>query len=130
MDGVMLRSNNRLRREAVSQGRFATLKGYLTAKIWIVAPPLISLPIMRVFGEGSYIVPILAVLWMLSLVVGLRIRARAELGTRKRSQGNWVSIWSFLLALLMVFMTVVLIAEGNWQSSPPDDHWSKGANGS
>jgi len=53
---------------------FVTLKGIYLAKLWIVAPALVALPVMWLFGEGDYIVPILGILWALCFLRGQRIR--------------------------------------------------------
>ncbi|HEX7752199.1 MAG TPA: hypothetical protein VF440_07320 [Novosphingobium sp.] len=104
---------------------FVTIKGMWAAKIWVVLPAVVGLLIMLAFGEGDYIVPIWAILWSACFVVGLRIRARAEKGTVRRSQGFWVSFWSFWLALLMIAMTIILVSENRWKwCSPKDDHCS------
>jgi hypothetical protein len=41
-----------------------SVAGIWAAKIWIVLPALVSLPIMWLFGEGDYIVPVWGLLWM------------------------------------------------------------------
>ncbi|MFC0588510.1 hypothetical protein ACFFF7_03705 [Novosphingobium aquiterrae] len=98
-----------------------TLKGLWLAKIWIVAPVLIALILMLIFGEGDYIVPVLAILWTTTFFIGNRIRVRNEPGTLQRSAGFHTSFWSFWLALLCFAMTIVLIAENDWRRCPPRD---------
>jgi hypothetical protein len=115
-------SNNHLERMEQTAPAFVTIKGMWAAKIWIVLPALIGLPIMWAFGEGDYIVPIWAVLWSGCFVIGLSIRARAAKGTVRRSQGFWVSFWSFWLALLMIVMTAMVISENDWKWCPPRDN--------
>lgn len=97
------------------------VKGMWAAKIWIILPALVALPIMWIFGEGDYIVPVLAVLWSTSFLIGLKIRANAPKGTVRRSQGFWVSLWSFCLALVTIALTILMISENEWRLCPPTE---------
>lgn len=100
-----------------------TLKGIYLAKFWIVAPALIALPVMWLFGEGDYIVPILGVLWALCFLRGLRIRANAPLNSVERSRGFQISLWSFILAATMATLTIAFVAGGIWRWKPPTHSW-------
>jgi hypothetical protein len=76
----------------------ASWNGYLSAKIWIVAPALISVPIMWVFGEGGYIVPIMGVLWAGLVIYGWRLRKSSPKRSAPRARGFWIAVWSFILS--------------------------------
>lgn len=93
----------------------ARLKGMWAAKIWIVLPTIISLPILLLFGEGDYIIPILALLWAIIFCVGIRIYRSAQIGTVRRSQGFWMSLWSLILAILMAAMAAIFAISGSWR---------------
>jgi hypothetical protein len=95
-----------------------TLAGIWAAKIWIVLPALVALPIMWLLGEGDYIVPVMGLLWVGCFFVGQRIRTSALIGSVERSQGFHVSVWSFILAAMMFVLTAIFIADGSW-------HWQR-----
>lgn len=107
----------------IGRSSFVTLKGIYLAKLWIVAPALIALPVMWLFGEGDYVVPILGVLWALCFLRGLRIRANAPLNSVERSQGFHISLWSFILAAVMATLTVSFVVGGIWRWKPPAHGW-------
>jgi hypothetical protein len=89
----------------------ASWAGYLSSKIWIVAPALISLPIMWVFGEGGYIVPIVGVLWAGLFVYGWRLWKSSPLKSASRARGFWIALWAFgLSALCLGSSMIVLVA--------------------
>lgn len=102
---------------------FVTLKGMYLAKLWIIAPAFVALPVMWLFGEGDYIVPILGVLWTLCFLRGRRIRANAPLNSVERSRGFHISLWSFILAAMMAVLTVSFVAGGIWRWKPPAHDW-------
>ena len=100
-------------------GPFVTLKGMYLAKLWIIAPALIALPIMWAFGEGDYIVPIMCVAWALCFLRGIRVRKNAPLKSVERSRGFWISFWSFILAAIMMMLTISFVVDGEWRWKPP-----------
>jgi hypothetical protein len=100
------------RRRQESTNRLA---GLSTANLWVVVPALVSLPIMGIFGEGDYIVPVLGMLWAGLFVLGLRMRRSAPAGNVARSRSFWICLWSFILSGLMIVVTVAFIADGAWQ---------------
>ena len=96
------------------------LRGIWAAKLWIVLPVLISLPLMWLLGEGDYIVPILCILWVGCVFVGLRFYRSGEVGTVRRSMGMHTIVWSALLAVMTLALTVSLVAVGTWRWAAPE----------
>jgi len=87
----------------------AAVAGLFSANLWVVLPALALLPIMGVFGEGDYIVPIAAIMWAALFFYGLRVRRVAQPGSLARSRGFWISFWSAILALMMLIITITLL---------------------
>lgn len=102
---------------------FVTLKGIYLAKLWIIAPALIALPVMWLFGEGDYIAPILGLAWALCFLKGLRIRANAPPNSVERSRGFHICLWSFILAAIMAILTISFVVGGVWRWKPPTHDW-------
>ena len=91
------------------------IRGLWAAKLWIVLPVVISLPVIWVFGEGDYIAPVLSALWLGCLIVGLRTYRSSAVGTVRHSMGLHTIVWSTIFALMTLVWTVVLAVGGAWR---------------
>jgi hypothetical protein len=101
-------------------GATVGLRGLWAAKLWIVLPVIIALPVMWLFGEGDYIVPILCALWLGCLRLGLKFYRSGDVGTVRKSMGLHTMVWSALLALMTFALTVAIAADGNWRWVAPE----------
>jgi hypothetical protein len=74
---------------------------------------------MLVFGEGDYIVPVLAILEIGCVVLGLHFYRTGSAKTLRRSTGLYTVICSTFLALIMIALTASFAIGGAWRWSPP-----------
>ncbi|OCC24851.1 hypothetical protein MB02_05160 [Croceicoccus estronivorus] len=96
-------------------GTKAFLGGLYAAKLYIAAPVLLGLLIMAIFGEGDYILAILAGLYTALAVHGERVRRAAEIRTFRRSLGFNTALWSSILAALCAMGAIAFAASGGWR---------------
>lgn len=93
------------------------MRAYFAAKLWIVGPALLALLIMAIFGEGFYILPVMAVMWAATFIIGWRMRRAALPGTFRRAVGFWVCLWSAVLAVVMITVSLGMLGDGTWLQS-------------
>ena len=91
---------------------FNPMTGYMSAKIWIIAPALAALAIMFVFGEGDYIVPVLGILWFGISIYGWRLWRTAPAKSHVSARGFRIAFWSSILSLICLVLTTSLLLEG------------------
>lgn len=106
----------RLEREKTLAG----VRGLFAANLFIWVPPLVSLVILHIFGEGAYLMPLMAIMWGILFFYGKRMRSLAAVGTFKRSQGFWVAFWSFILAAATLAVSAAYLSNGHWPYKPPE----------
>jgi hypothetical protein len=97
------------------QNRRSNLTGLYLASPWLAVPALLSIPILILFGDGDYIIPVLGVMWLASLIYALRVRKLAAPGSVRRATAFWVAIWSLILVFIMFGMTVAFCVTGQWR---------------
>ena len=86
-----------------------------SAGLFIAIPALVVAGIGILFGEGDYLIPIMAILYACMFVFGNRMR-RAELrGTVRRSRGFWIAIYSIMLSGMCIAMTLTFLLAGEWR---------------
>ena len=95
------------------------LRGIWAAKLWIVLPAAISIPVMWIFGEGDYIVPFLCISWAGCFVLGQRFYKASAVGTVRESIGLHTMVWSAIFALMTLVWTLALVVDGNWRWTTP-----------
>ena len=95
------------------------LRGIWAAKLWIVLPVFVALPLMWLFGEGDYIVPILCGLWLSCVWLGFRFYRTGSIGSVRKSMGLHTIIWSAFLALVTFAGTLAILIDGNWRWTAP-----------
>jgi hypothetical protein len=100
-------------------GATVGIRGLWAAKLWIMLPVLVALPVMWLFGEGDYIAPILCALWVGCFWLGLRFYRSSEVGTFRQSMGLHTIVWSALFALMTFAWTVAILVDGNWRWVAP-----------
>jgi hypothetical protein len=97
------------------QNRRSNLTGLYLAGPWLAVPALLSIPILMLFGDGDYTIPVLGAMWLTSLICALRIRKLAPPGSVRRTTALWVAVWSSLLVFVMFGMAITFWIAGQWR---------------
>ena len=96
---------------ADARGRIA-LAGATAAGAWISGPAWASWLIMIILGEGDYILVVAAAMWVALFLIGLWMRASAEMGTVQRARGLWIAAASGFLAIVLAGAALASFAAG------------------
>lgn len=85
------------------------------AGVWMAVPALLALPIIGVFGEGDYIVAVMAIMYAALFAFGLRIHRSSELHTSRRSRGFWICVYSVMFFIVCGGMALAFSLSGEWR---------------
>jgi hypothetical protein len=93
----------------------AGLGGMYLAGLWMAAPALLVLPVTSVFGEGDYLLVLMAIMYAGLFGYGLRIHRSSELHTSRRARGFWICVYSVMFFAVCGGLAIVFIPIRGWQ---------------
>ena len=74
-----------------------------------------TLPIMWVFGEGDYILLIIAIIYAALLAFGIGKRRRSAARSIQRSLGMWIAIYSAIMCIGSLALALTFFFSGGWR---------------
>jgi len=95
---------------AEADGRFVA--GMYGAGLYVGLAILPTLPIMWVFGEGDYILLIIAIIYAALFVFGIEKRRRAAAQSIQRSLGIWIAIYSAMMCIGCLALALIFFFSG------------------